>query len=404
MSCLPSEMWNTRKDLSHRTMETLASFPAQTMNSINDFYATTVHNRINTENDSTWERYRRRIDRELAWMEWQPERIIGKRILDVGTGWQALRFIELGAGEVVHRDLSSAQVDWLSREAMRLGIGNLHSRSADLCGDWRVEGQFDLIFLLGVYHHLADPGAMLDEAMKRLNPNGALFLRLYRSGTWSRWLMAYLRRVATSLTPALMEKAHTIQFPLENDHGFLGNMLDDLFTPVWSAFHPDAFERSAAHLGGTVRTEADRFIWDFSDRDENFRVLFIRSPDSPDVSANLRAIPPPCVYPVDQITLPLNTPEACRVARKLDEAVAFLLDLHDDFERACRLLTLCRLIRRFDTLSYYAPPGDKPMNAAANLNPEIATSTRQNSEHPNLGSCRLHSLETILQRWESGAS
>ncbi|MBF0108091.1 MAG: class I SAM-dependent methyltransferase [Magnetococcales bacterium] len=371
---------------------------------MNDFYATTVHNRINAENDATRERYRRRIDRELAWMGWQPERLIGKRILDVGTGWQALRFIELGAGEVVHRDLSPAQVDWLSRETVRLGIGNLHSRPADLCGDWGVEGRFDLIFLLGVYHHLANPAAMLDEAMNRLEPNGALFLRLYRSGTWSRWLMAHLRRVATSLTPALMEKAYSIQFPLENDHGFLGNMLDDLFTPVWGAFHPDAFERSAPLLGGTIRTEEDRFAWDFSDRDENFRVLFTRSPDGPDVSTNTRAIPLPCVLPVDQFTLPLDTPQARRVARKLEEAVAFLLDLHDDLERACRLLTLCRLIRRFDAFSYYAPPGDGPMNIAASPNPEIATPTNGNSESPDLGSCRLQSLETILQRWGSGVS
>ncbi|MBF0146082.1 MAG: class I SAM-dependent methyltransferase [Magnetococcales bacterium] len=359
---------------------------------MNDFYASTVHNRINSDAESTRQRYRQRIARELSWMGWREEAIAGKTIFDVGTGWQALTFIELGAREVHHRDLSSAQVDALNREMTRRGIGNLHSRQGDLCSPWDVDGAFDLIFLLGVFHHLADPGAMLEQALERLKPGGSLYLRLYRSGTWSRWLTAHLRPVAATLSPSLMERVYTLQFPLEleRDGSFLGNMLDDLFTPVWGAFHPETFLHNAAFAGGSIKTEEDRYHWDFSDRDENFRVLFTRSPQGSTADRATRNQHPVVIAPVDQRTLPLTDPQARRIGHLLQQSMDALLEQSHEWERACALLTLYRLVRRFHGLSYFTLSRPEPSSISAFVG--------------DLQRKRLESLEILLQRWGSSES
>ncbi|HIJ84152.1 MAG: hypothetical protein HW380_3129 [Magnetococcales bacterium] len=357
--------------------------------SMNNFYSSTVHNRINADAELTRQRYRQRISRELSWMGWSSRDIAGKKIFDVGTGWQALTFHEWGAQDVVHRDISSVQVDWLHRETVRRNIENIHSRQGDICSDWGEDGDFDLIFLVGVFHHLRDPQGMLEQALPRLKPGGSLFLRLYRSGTWSRWLTAHLRLMATTLNPAVMEKAFQWQFPLEKEGGFLGNMLDDLFTPIYGAFHPQAFVQSAARMGGDVKVDDSMFHWDFDDRDENFRVLFTQKSQAPFAMDRGGKDRFPCVTPVNQIELSLTDPYAGSVRHLLQRAMGLFSEQKNEIERACRLLTLYRLVRIFNAWSYFTMEKPEPVVSAFSS---------------SLSRKRLESLESILQRWGGGES
>ncbi|HXB57843.1 MAG TPA: methyltransferase domain-containing protein [Vicinamibacteria bacterium] len=143
-------------------------------------------------------------DRIFRWYFEGPEEVAweGLRVLDAGCGMgRWLHFARRSGAAVVGMDVSPA-ID-VAAERERSGADFVQ---ADLCWAPFAPAAFDLVYCLGVVHHLAEPIMGVRALASLVRPAGELRLYVYRSldgDPWPRRLLleavTLLRRVTTRL-------------------------------------------------------------------------------------------------------------------------------------------------------------------------------------------------------------
>ena len=150
---------------------------------------------------------------EAQFLDWihplTPEFFRGKRVLDAGcgTGRHAYFAASYGASEVVALDLS---------EAVEAARGNLarFQQIQVVQGDllrppFRTGaegGGFDVIYSIGVLHHLPDPRAGFRTLARYLRPGGTIAVWVYghENNGFVRNVVEPLRRVSTRVPPPVL--------------------------------------------------------------------------------------------------------------------------------------------------------------------------------------------------------
>src|SRR5262245_24517117 len=133
----------------------------------------------------------------------------GKRVLDAGcgTGRHAYFAAKYGAREVVAMDLSDA-VD-AARENLR-HIRNVRIVQGDILRPPFVPaafgGGFDLVYSIGVLHHLPNPEAGFRSLLRHVRPGGTLAVWVYgyENNGFVRRVIEPLRQVSTRLSPSIL--------------------------------------------------------------------------------------------------------------------------------------------------------------------------------------------------------
>jgi SAM-dependent methyltransferase/uncharacterized protein YbaR (Trm112 family) len=148
-------------------------------------------------------------ERIFRWYFEGPESIgwEGRRVLDAGCGMgRWLHFARQRGSRAVGMDVSVA----VDVAAAREGDG-ADFVQADLCRPPFAEASFDLVYCLGVLHHLEDPLAGVRALARLVRPGGELRLYVYRmlddEPAWKRRLFAavtLLRSVSTRLPYTLV--------------------------------------------------------------------------------------------------------------------------------------------------------------------------------------------------------
>jgi SAM-dependent methyltransferase len=148
---------------------------------------------------------------EAQFFDWlhplEPGFFQGKRVLDAGcgTGRHAQFAAKYGASEVVALDLSAAV------EAARDNLAhyeNVHVVQGDLLRPpFRTPdegGGFDLIYSIGVLHHLPDPQEGFRSLVRFLRPGGTIAVWVYghENNGVVRNVVEPLRRVSTKIPPS----------------------------------------------------------------------------------------------------------------------------------------------------------------------------------------------------------
>jgi SAM-dependent methyltransferase len=135
----------------------------------------------------------------------------GKVVLDAGCGKgrHLLLSADFGAAQVVGLDLSAA-VEVARRATEHLPSvdvvqGNLLSPPL---GD----GTFDLIYSIGVIHHVPDPSVAVRSLARCLKPGGTLHVWVYgyEGNTLVRWLVDPARRLLAKGVPRPLVRAGTL--------------------------------------------------------------------------------------------------------------------------------------------------------------------------------------------------
>jgi len=124
---------------------------------------------------------------------------------------------------------------------------NVHCVRADLLNLPFPENRFDLVFCVGVLHHLADPEAGLRALWKCLKPGGRLCLWVYaREGNgWVVWLVDPIRKGITSRIPTRLLRP--IVWPLS---ALLFMVLKTIYAPLTKkGERPFGFLPYSAYLG-----------------------------------------------------------------------------------------------------------------------------------------------------------
>jgi SAM-dependent methyltransferase len=117
------------------------------------------------------------------------------RVLDAGCGMgRWLHFARKAGARVVGLDVSRAIEVAAARERDQADLVQ-----ADLRRPPFAAGTFDLVYSLGVVHHLEDPGGAVATLARLLVPGGQLRLYVYRSLAGDPWLRRALLAVVTNL-------------------------------------------------------------------------------------------------------------------------------------------------------------------------------------------------------------
>ena len=313
------------------------------------FYYTHVHQYLFENVDESFAKYRARISHELKALRVSKEQIQNKRVLDVGTGLQALVFAEMGCEHVYHIDINQSQVDWLNRYCKENGIKNLSSNCFSVTKEPERLPSFDVAFIYGVLHHLEQPGEFITALNNVAQEEASMLFRCYRSGTWSRWLVAHLRKLSHLTTVETVQKVFLCQFPLEDGRQFLSDMVDDLFTPIWKCFSPELMRRECDNMGADFYCPDSSFEYDFTAPDENFRCRF--SATGKKLHSTLEHSNE-ITHGIDQLRIQL--PKQFQKTFKMvwNEFIE-VLNGTDPVTATIVIITLYRLSRRFPLYDYY---------------------------------------------------
>jgi SAM-dependent methyltransferase len=133
----------------------------------------------------------------------------GKRVLDAGcgTGRHAHFAATFGAEQVVALDLSDAV------EAARTNLSshpNVHVIQGDLLRPplrtAEAGGGFDLVYSIGVLHHLPDPRAGFESLLRFVRPGGTIAVWVYghENNGFVRHAVEPVRRMSTRLSPSML--------------------------------------------------------------------------------------------------------------------------------------------------------------------------------------------------------
>ncbi len=179
------------------------------------------------------------------------EKLSSLRIMDVGTGRQALSMGLLGAGKVEHYDISKAHVkrfgNLLREQYPKLPVTTTH---ADLCIDELPRDSYDFVYLAGIVHHFSNPGIGLLNCARAVKLNGRIWVYFYRSGTF-KWFVTEMIRGLLSTDD--LDRYFYASAQLYG-HGDIANpvtsqVMDDLFAPYIHLFPPQDYLRFMNLLG-----------------------------------------------------------------------------------------------------------------------------------------------------------
>jgi SAM-dependent methyltransferase len=150
---------------------------------------------------------------EAQFLDWlhplTPDDFAGKRVLDAGcgTGRHAQFAAAYGARRVVALDLSDA-VETARTTLAR--FADVHVLQGDLLrlplAAPSAGGGFDLVYSIGVLHHLPDPQEGFRSLVRYLRPGGTIAIWVYghENNGFVRNVVEPVRRVSTRLPPSLL--------------------------------------------------------------------------------------------------------------------------------------------------------------------------------------------------------
>ena len=150
---------------------------------------------------------------EAQFLDWlhplTPESFHDKRVLDAGcgTGRHAQFAAAYGAREVVALDLSdaveTARANLARFEEVHVVQGDLLRPPFPTAADG---GGFDLVYSIGVLHHLPDPRAGLESLVRLLRPGGTIAVWVYghENNGLVRNVVEPVRRVSTRIPPPVL--------------------------------------------------------------------------------------------------------------------------------------------------------------------------------------------------------
>ena len=286
------------------------------------------------------------------------------RMMDVGTGRQALSMALLGAGQVDHYDISKAHVERFGRLLNERHPGlPVSTNNLDLCVGELPRDHYDFVYLAGIVHHFSNPATGLLNCARAVKPGGRLWCYFYRSGTFKWFVTEMIRRLLSAddldtyfYASAQLYGAGKVDSPVTSQ------IMDDFFAPYIFLFPPQDYLRFMNQLGFDLcsTSHADPMAACNHDLCHHSAVLVFERTRELDMTAvDTKTLLRP-EGEVDQLDKSLYADEQSRELIDLYEAVRSLFSERDD---AVMRFGLCLAMHRVGAPQYYGEQALPPRRA-----------------------------------------
>lgn len=197
-----------------------------------------VHDLTYNHYNLSKQRYISRILNELRILNKPKNYLKNKIVLDIGTGFQSIAALELGAKKVIHIDFNEKQIIEIKKIQKEYNIKNIKSFRFDLNKDnYKKIPLFDVAVVFGIINHVTNPHQVLKKLKNRLKPNGELLIRCYDGNTATRKIINQLRCYKGSSKIPDISKFYKRKFGSKTEKSLhFRDMLDDLYFDIVKDF------------------------------------------------------------------------------------------------------------------------------------------------------------------------
>lgn len=204
------------------------------------------NNRLNYSdyfNSKFLDPYKIEIKKNVSRMKLKPRDLRNKNIMNIGTGREALAFLQFKPKYVYHYDISRYQVGRMKAFIKKKKLGHLiSSKQLDLSKNPLPKNKFDFIYLHGIIQHTDHPGKTLANLLYSLKTSGHMWFFFSRSGTLIRFIGEIQRRLTKFLNiDDFYAAMKIIENALFQDNKFSDSIMDSSFVPNQTLFTPDPY-------------------------------------------------------------------------------------------------------------------------------------------------------------------
>ena len=163
-------------------------------------------------------------------------KLFNKTIMNVGSGREALGFIQFNPKKIYHYDISKKIIFRFNRHIKFKKLSNkIISKQLDLSKDNLPRNKFDLVYLHGVIQHVDHVAKAMVNISRSLKKNGVLWFYFYRPGSLAIFL--------GSIQRYLLKKTNINYFynklhKQNHNFKFKEGIMDDCFVPNRQLFYP----------------------------------------------------------------------------------------------------------------------------------------------------------------------
>src|SRR3989338_2335748 len=115
------------------------------------------------------------MKRSLDVLGISPEELAMMKVLNIGSGREAIVFQQMGAGQVTLFDISKENIDNVKRYVQKTGTKKLLTIHGDIQQAELAEVRYDLIFLVGVFQYIQVPPECLMRLSHGLKTGGRIY-------------------------------------------------------------------------------------------------------------------------------------------------------------------------------------------------------------------------------------
>jgi len=219
---------------------------------IKNFYGTYSSGAQNLGNeedffsDKNFKTFNEEISLNCKRLKIDSKKLFNKNIMNVGSGREALGFLEFKPKVIDHFDISKRNVLNFKKIIRKKKLRNkIISKQLDLSKDNLPKKKYDLIYLHGIIQHVDHVGKAIKNISNSLKKNGVVWFYFYRPGSLANFLGSIQRYILKETDIDYFFK----QLKKKNyNYKFVDRLMDDCFVSNRQLFHPKDYLDSLKRL------------------------------------------------------------------------------------------------------------------------------------------------------------
>ena len=184
---------------------------------------------------------KKNILKNLKKMGIKKKDLFGKVIMNVGSGREALGFLQFNPKMIYHYDISSINIRDFKNEISKKSINKyIKTKQLDLSKDKLPTEKFDFIYLHGIIQHVSHVGLAIINLSNSLKTNGKIWFYFYRPGSLSILLGSIQRFLLKNIKINKFYK----ELKRSNNMYYIHSVMDDCYVPNRQLFYPNQYKKN----------------------------------------------------------------------------------------------------------------------------------------------------------------